>query len=225
MLQYEALNGEIYMKKINFYYNIKKLKEYTNYKKNISRYILSKLGISLFTLAVIVVCCLLFFSNSILVTLLVFCGFAVIEMPFQIKMLNDLKRDCSSNKISAEHLLEDLEFDVLKNKGLSKKDLKKSYDCVRSTSKKKEILKGVNKVKTRKKVIDYCMLSKKEKIVILRQIIEQVKYDDFKYTYLNTYLLDEEDLYKERFVNYECSKTYRLNNKNSIVKKLIKNKK
>lgn len=129
------------MKKINFYYYIKKLKEYTNYKKNISRYILSKLGISLFTLAVIVVCCLLFFSNSILVTLSVFCGFAVIEMPFQIKMLNDFKRDCSSNKISAEHLLEDLEFDVLKNKGLSKKDLKNSYDCVRSTSKKKRNIK------------------------------------------------------------------------------------
>lgn len=225
MLQYEALNGEIYMKKINFYYNIKKLKEYIDYKKNISRYILSKLGISLFTLAVIVVCCLLFFSNSILVTLSVFCGFAVIEIPFQIKMLNDFKRDCSSNKISAEHLLEDLEFDVLKNKGLSRKDLKNSYDCVRSTSKKREILKGVNKVKTRKKVIDYCMLSKKEKIVILRQIIEQVKYDDFKYTNLNTYLLDEEDLYKERFVNYICPKTYRLNNKNPIVKKIIKNKK
>lgn len=69
------------------------------------------------------------------------------------------------------------------------------------------------------------MLSKKEKIVILRQIIEQVKYDDFKYTHLNTYLLEEEDLYKERFVNYACPKTYRLNNRNPIVKKLIKNKK
>lgn len=213
------------MKKINFNYNIKKLKEYINYEKNINRYILSKLGISLFILAVIVGCCLLFFPNSTLVVLSVFCGLVVIEMPFQIKMLNDFKRDCSSNKVSAEHLLEDLEFDVLKNKGLSKKDLENSNDCVRGTSKKKEILKGVNKVKTRKKVIDYCMLSKKEKVVILRQIIEQVKYDDFKYTDINTYLLDEEDLHKERFVNYSCPKTYILNSKNPIVKKLIKNKK
>lgn len=213
------------MKKINFNYNIKELKNYTNYKKNVGRYILSELGINLFALSV-TGGCLLFFTNNVLIALSVLTSLIVIKMPFQIKMLNDFKRDYFYNKASAEDLLEDLEYDVLKNKNLTKNDLKNSCDYVRSTSKKEETLNGKIKIKSRKKVVDYCMLSEKEKIVILRQIINNSKSNKCNYVNVDTYILDDEDKEKEQFIKYnEMTNAYNLNKENPVVKKLIKNKK
>ena len=213
------------MKKINFNYSIKELKNYTNYKKNIGRYILSEIEMNLFALSV-TTGCLLFFTNSALIALSVLGGLIVIKMPFQIKMLKDFKRNYFYNKMSAENLLEDLEFDILKDKGLTKKDLKNSYDYVKSTCKKEETLNGDDKIKTRKKVVDYCMLSEKEKIVILRQIIDEIKSDNCNYINVSTFMLDDEDKKKEQFVKYDTTtNVYSLNKKNSIVKKLLKTKK
>lgn len=213
------------MKKINFNYSIKQLKNYTNYKKNVGRYILNEIEINLFILSIITGC-LLCFTNSVLIALSVLGGLIVVKMPFQIKMLNDFKKDYIYNKASAEDLLEDLEFDVLKNKDLTKNDLKNSYDYVKSISIKEEILNGKIKVKSRKKVVDYCMLSEKEKIVILRQVINKSKSNKCNCVNVNTYMLDDEDKKKEQFIKCnEMTNDYNLNRENPVVKKLIKNKK
>ena len=72
-----------------------------------------------------------------------------------------------------------------------------------------------------KKVVSYIALTKKEKLVIFKQILNQLKFDsdNIKDTNLvEINLLEDMDLEKERIINFDGS----YNKTNPLVKKLIK---
>lgn len=75
-----------------------------------------------------------------------------------------------------------------------------------------------------KKVVSYIGLTKKEKLIIFKQIASHYKYDnkDMKDAqFIELFLLDNNEMLKENFINEDGS----LNSENLLVKKLLNNKK
>ena len=74
-----------------------------------------------------------------------------------------------------------------------------------------------------KKVISYIAMPKKHKLIVFKQILNQYKYENNEIedtTYTQMFLLDDEDLIRERIVTSEGY----LNERNSLGKKLINSK-
>ena len=74
-----------------------------------------------------------------------------------------------------------------------------------------------------KKVVSYIAMPKKHKLIVFKQILNQYKYENNEIedtTYTQMFLLDDEDLIRERIVTSEGY----LNERNSLGKKLINSK-
>lgn len=213
------------MKKIDFDYNIKELKKYTNYRKNIFKHFPKQL-IADFVARLFLFCGVLLLTSSIVLSLLAVLAVFIVIFPFQSEVLKKFQNDCYYDKVSAEDILDDLELDVLNDNKLTKNDLIQSFDYVKSTSTKKELVETLGKIKSKRKVIDYCMLSEKDKMFILRQIIDNIKVNNDNYLNINTYVLDDDDMLKEQFIRYDENIDNNILNKdNVIVKKMVKNRK
>ena len=74
-----------------------------------------------------------------------------------------------------------------------------------------------------KKIVSYIAMPKKHKLIVFKQILNQYKYENNEIedtTYTQMFLLDDEDLIRERIVTSEGY----LNERNSLGKKLINSK-
>ncbi len=75
-----------------------------------------------------------------------------------------------------------------------------------------------------KKVVSYIGLSKKEKLIIFKQIASHYRYSDENMKdaqYIELFLLDNNDMLKEEFIKNDGS----LNRENLLIKKLLNNRK
>ena len=197
------------MKKIDFNYDMRKIKKVCNKEGSIKWYIYG------YHLIILILLSLFFAKANPIIFILIFIPSFLIYIP---NLEKHLKNKCEA--------LDNLFKVVLNDKELKKSDFSKSYDYVKSVSVKKELLNGKTRVKSRKKVIDHCMISEKEKIVVLRQIIKEVESKKDYNVNIETYLLGRNDILNENLVMSDDKiNGYALNKENIIVKKLIKSKK
>lgn len=128
-------------------------------------------------------------------------------------------------KENIEELKEELIKFLETNKEITDLNINDFYDIaiVNSKSDKNYKLHKENLKKgKRKKVVSHIALTKEDKLIIFKQIVELYKRTSFSRRYIKKteiYLLNEKDMKKEGFINSDNTP----NKENKLIKKLYKN--
>lgn len=156
------------------------------------------------------------FSSLNIISLLcigTFTGFVLLSERYRNREIAKKSIDNSMCLESYDEVLEDLEL----------KDFSNAITC--SKKPKNEhwwLVDGMGRVDN-KKVVSYIAMPKKYRLIVFKQILNEYKYESDKLedtSYTQMFLLDDNDLIKERIVTNDGY----LNERNMLGKKLINSK-